>query len=144
MHEDLEPLDIRRLSKGERIHYSFAVDALEMIEKEFFLATWTRTGLPAEWHEISRDADHRDGRTVKVTIRLDADVVRFFRKIGPGYQPRMNKVLRAFMHLKLAKVLKGPDATDAVMRPEKVVAEARRRHNWGDTADWLLKGEEEG
>ena len=34
---------------------------------------------------------------VPVTIRLDRDVVDFFKDGGPGYQTRMNAVLRAYV-----------------------------------------------
>jgi uncharacterized protein (DUF4415 family) len=34
---------------------------------------------------------------VPISIRVDADVLAFFRKTGPGYQTRMNTVLRAFV-----------------------------------------------
>jgi len=33
-----------------------------------------------------------------VSLRLDPDVLDFFRKDGPGYQTRINSVLRAYMH----------------------------------------------
>lgn len=33
-----------------------------------------------------------------VSIRLDEDVVAFFKKDGPGYQSRINAVLRHYMH----------------------------------------------
>jgi len=32
-----------------------------------------------------------------VSLRLDADVLRFFRGLGSGYQTRINEVLRVFM-----------------------------------------------
>lgn len=32
-----------------------------------------------------------------VSLRLDADILRFFRGIGSGYQTRINEVLRVFM-----------------------------------------------
>lgn len=32
-----------------------------------------------------------------VTMRLDKSVVEFFRKQGPGYQSRINAVLRAYV-----------------------------------------------
>lgn len=32
-----------------------------------------------------------------VSLRLDADVLRFFRAFGAGYQTRINEVLKAFM-----------------------------------------------
>lgn len=31
---------------------------------------------------------------VLTTIRLDADVIAFFRSLGPGYQSRINEALR--------------------------------------------------
>ena len=34
---------------------------------------------------------------VPISIRIDPDVLEFFRDSGPGYQSRMNAVLRAFM-----------------------------------------------
>lgn len=34
---------------------------------------------------------------VAVSLRLDADVLRFFRGFGSGYQTRINEVLKAFM-----------------------------------------------
>lgn len=32
-----------------------------------------------------------------VSIRLDEDIIEFFKKDGPGYQSRMNSVLRHYM-----------------------------------------------
>lgn len=32
-----------------------------------------------------------------ISLRVDADVLTFFRKDGPGYQTRINDVLRAFV-----------------------------------------------
>ena len=61
---------------------------------------------------IKRDPDAREttpeflrgGRVVdpadrkqSVTIRLDTDVVRFFSSEGPGYQTRINTVLRDYV-----------------------------------------------
>ena len=53
------------------------------------------------------DEDFASGKWVKcypeskkqeqVTIRLDEDVLDFFRKKGRGYQDRINHALRAFM-----------------------------------------------
>jgi uncharacterized protein (DUF4415 family) len=33
-----------------------------------------------------------------LSLRLDSDVVEWFKQQGPGYQTRMNAVLRAFVH----------------------------------------------
>lgn len=32
-----------------------------------------------------------------ISLRVDEDVLRWFRALGPGYQTRMNAVLRAYM-----------------------------------------------
>lgn len=40
---------------------------------------------------------------IPVTIRLDADIKSFFQEYGPGYQTRINAVLRAFMEHEQAK-----------------------------------------
>jgi len=34
---------------------------------------------------------------VPVTIRLDRDIVNFFKDYGKGYQTRINRILRVFM-----------------------------------------------
>jgi uncharacterized protein (DUF4415 family) len=36
-------------------------------------------------------------KKVPVALRIDPDVLEFFRKDGPGYQSRMNAVLRSYM-----------------------------------------------
>jgi uncharacterized protein (DUF4415 family) len=36
-------------------------------------------------------------RKVAVTVKLDPDVLAFFRRSGKGYQTRINAVLRSFM-----------------------------------------------
>lgn len=36
-------------------------------------------------------------RKQQITLRLDRDVLEFFKAQGPGYQTRMNSVLRGYM-----------------------------------------------
>lgn len=36
-------------------------------------------------------------RKIQVSIRLDADVVTYFKRLGPRYQTRINQVLRQFV-----------------------------------------------
>ncbi|MBT0957939.1 BrnA antitoxin family protein [Alphaproteobacteria bacterium KMM 3653] len=128
------PVNLSGMTKTERLNYSFGIDALRMIETDIHDRLWDMRGCPPEWHEIAQDTDRRDAKRMRVTLSLDADVVRFFKALGPGYQPRMNRVLRAFMHMRLAKVVQGPDVNDYVLRPEEVErAYARRREEWGDT-----------
>jgi hypothetical protein len=44
----------------------------------------------------------------KLNLALDADMVTWFRALGRGYQPRMNAVLRAYMHAVIAKEVDAP------------------------------------
>lgn len=63
--------------------------------------------VPAGWEAILCEA--AAPRKVKLTLRLDEDVVKFFRTMGVGHLPRMNAVLRTFMLARLAGVLAGPE-----------------------------------
>lgn len=44
----------------------------------------------AEWHPPIKQP---------ITIRLDADVLEWFRSQGPGYQTRINRLLRRYMEV---------------------------------------------
>ncbi|MEL6573386.1 MAG: BrnA antitoxin family protein [Pseudomonadota bacterium] len=61
-----------------------------------------RSLLPAEWKDI--DATPVPDKT-RITLRVDADVAKFYRKLGPGYQRVMNDVLRSFMLAKLVEII---------------------------------------
>ncbi len=40
------------------------------------------------------------GKKKQITIRLDPDIVDFYKKEGRGYQSRINKVLRRYMEVR--------------------------------------------
>ncbi|WP_224826596.1 BrnA antitoxin family protein [Cognatishimia sp. MH4019] len=124
--------DPKEMTKAERVKASLMSDAFAMIERDVLAAVVLENGLPDAWHEVATQPCHEKS---KVTIRLDSDVVKFFRAMGPGYQTKMNRLLRAWMDGRLAKVIKGPDATDIVLRPDIVAQEARRGIPWGQMAD---------
>ena len=68
-------------------------------------------GVPDAWREVwqAREAPARD----HVSLRVDRDVVRFFRSLGPGYGGRMNRVLRAFVLAQVAGYVRGPALPEA-------------------------------
>jgi uncharacterized protein (DUF4415 family) len=45
---------------------------------------------------------------VSTTLRIDADVLAFFRALGPGYQTRMNEALRQVKERGLTTRWSGP------------------------------------
>ena len=51
-----------------------------------------------------------------ISLRVDEDVLQFFKAMGVGHLSRMNAVLLAFMQARLAGVLEGPeDSVEAKM-----------------------------
>lgn len=46
--------------------------------------------------EIARQGLPATPRKAAISLRLDADVLEWFRTRGPGYQTRINAVLRAY------------------------------------------------
>jgi hypothetical protein len=63
--------------------------------------------MPAAWHEIAQARMQPLKR--KLTMRVDEDVLRFFRAMGQGHLTRMNAVLRTFMLARLAEVVKAQE-----------------------------------
>lgn len=63
--------------------------------------------LPRAWFDMLRTPAVAAKR--KLTLRLDDDVIAFFRAMGPGHLTRMNDVLRAFMLTRLSGIASGPE-----------------------------------
>ena len=62
--------------------------------------------IPPGWHKVAREALVAPPKT-KVSLKLDDDMVAWFRGLGRRWQPRMNAVLRAYMHAVISKAVKG-------------------------------------
>jgi uncharacterized protein (DUF4415 family) len=97
------------LGMRQREHVFYMTDAMRRFEWDMHQRVWLDQRIPVEWHEIST---RRESEKIRVTLRLDRDVVKWFRSMGPGYQPRMNDVLSAFMHAKLAGLLHGDETIE--------------------------------
>ena len=121
---------IEKQTKAEQLNSGHFADAMMKIKQDVVMAVVRERKLPTEWDQIWRDPSHEKTR---VTIRLDSDVVKFFRGFGKDWQPRANTVLRAFMHARIAKIVNGPDTTDFILRAQEI--EQRGGHDWGDVAD---------
>ncbi|MFT4742987.1 MAG: hypothetical protein ACI91Z_000961 [Yoonia sp.] len=74
--------------------------------------------MPEEWRDLARK---EVPKKQPVTLRIDADVLRFFRKIGAGYQAEINGVLRAFMLARLAEILGAREETQ-IEEPDEVTS----------------------
>jgi uncharacterized protein (DUF4415 family) len=114
-----------RTAARERAHYHHMATTFRDLEADLRWGMEGSARIPPEWHVIAQGSPAP--RKVPVTMRLDEDVARFFKAMGAGHLPRMNGVLRAFMHARLAGVVKGPEAVERrnllAARGEKTGAE---------------------
>jgi uncharacterized protein (DUF4415 family) len=72
-------------------------------------------------------------RKQQITLRLDADVVEFFRAQGGHYQTHMNAVLRSYVDAKRGQKYQKPirKAAKAIIKPEKG-GKGHARHKYRD------------
>lgn len=57
--------------------------------------------IPADWHKLAEAVMPVPKRAV--SIRLDPDVLDWFKQEGAGYQTRINAVLRAYMNSRIQR-----------------------------------------
>jgi len=62
--------------------------------------------IPPDWVKES-DAMVPKQKKIRVTVALDEDVTKWFRRLGPGYQTHVNNVLRMFMLNVISKEQEG-------------------------------------
>lgn len=117
-----------KMTKTEIRHFHYMGDAMRRLEWDLHDAIYRSRRIPQAWHDIGRDKG-RD-RKVKITIGIEAGVVRFFKSMGSGYQNRINDVLSAWMHGRLAGLIEGPETIDE-FRFEMV--EDTPKPDWGAT-----------
>ncbi|MEM9321038.1 MAG: BrnA antitoxin family protein [Pseudomonadota bacterium] len=114
-----------KLTKKQSEHHYYMVEALQRFEWDMHHAIEINYRIPSEWHEIST---RRESAKKKICFSVEEDVLKWFRSMGPGYQRRMNDVLKGFMRAKLAGLLKGDETLDAF----KERAPNAPRPEWGD------------
>jgi uncharacterized protein (DUF4415 family) len=67
--------------------------------------------LPGGWCSLEKTSPTQPRKT-SLTLRLDADVVKWYRALGSGYQARMNAVLRIYMKALVSKAIESRASTD--------------------------------
>lgn len=78
----------RARARSEMMH------ELERLQEELN-ARWLEQCLPEDWNGLDSHLPP-DRHKTRVTVRLDSDMVRWFRKTGPGYGARINAILRIY------------------------------------------------
>ena len=61
--------------------------------------------VPAGWEDVAKEPAAQ--KKTRITARFDADLVDWYKALGPGYQRRMNRVLRLFMLHSISGELEG-------------------------------------
>jgi uncharacterized protein (DUF4415 family) len=85
--------------EAERNLFRLQMDLDEQLQRQR-----VRKGCPPGWRDVDDENPTRP-RRVRVSLRIDKDVARWFWQQGDGYQARMNAVLRAFMLAKRAELV---------------------------------------
>lgn len=117
-------------AQAQRRNYHYVADAMRKLEWDLHSTILREMRIPPAWHEIAQKKGDRPKR--RVTIRIDEDVVKFFESMGTNWHPRINWVLSAWMHGRLAGLIDGPE-TMSYFREAKhhPLVEGATRPVWG-------------
>lgn len=99
--------DLRKQTPRQRAQMTYMMDVMRRLEWDLHNTIELTGRIPEEWHQIATATP----RSVKqrVCVALEADVLKFFKSMGEGYGPRINDVLRSYMHARLAGVIRGAE-----------------------------------
>ena len=92
----------KRTQTEERARKRF-LRTLHIYDSESVLEFALQEIIPVEWATLEDDMPENEPK-VKITLLLDKSVAQFFRAMGPGYQARINQVLKLFAQMRIAKV----------------------------------------
>ena len=93
--------DRLRTIAQERAHLEMMIE-LEKQERDWRDLKLRWSLIPPDWGRLETTAPVRP-RKKKVTVALDEDVARWFRRLGAGYHGRINGVLRSYMLALISK-----------------------------------------
>lgn len=126
----------KKLTQRQTMNYGYMVDAMKRFEWDMHHAIMMEGRVPHAWEDVWET--RRPGRT-RVTLRLDDDVLKFFRAMGGQYGPKVNDVLRIFMHAQLAGFFEGHETPEALL-PAKIPPE--KKPEWKPLQAYVEKAEE--
>jgi len=129
--------DPEKLTKKERVDITMLMDAVAQSEFDLLHPVARLGHYPMEWQSIALDGV-TPTRT-RITARFDSDVVKFFRSLGPGYQEKMNRVLKSWMLMRLTGFLEGRESRDVVDRINAFRDRNDERPRFGDTDEKIKR-----
>lgn len=96
----------RKRTKVEEMSHAEFHDKLTRDMQELETLTKEVVDIPPGWWGLDREMPVNPKKE-QISIRIDEDVMTFFRGYGYGFQTRMNTVLRMYMQARLSKVIRG-------------------------------------
>lgn len=105
-------------TKTERLAEQRFRRSLRMLENDDIMDDYLDRNIPCAWATLERDIDVTE-KKIKITLRLDESVVKFYRSMGNGYQARMNRILATYAQMRISQCHKH-DALMKKMYPAKV------------------------
>lgn len=115
--------DYAKMTAKQRAHLTYMIDVGRRIEWDLHNAIDRGGFIPKDWHDIAKATPSH--ARVKVTMRIEEDVLRFFRAAGEGHLARMADVLKTYMHARLAGIVRGADTLNHFKHREEVHGGAR-------------------
>lgn len=113
----------------QREHFGYLMDVLARLEWDLHQPIIHDKRIPSDWRDMLNRRG--SGRKKKVTLWVEEDVVRFFKKQGNGYTTRMNDVLVAFMLSKLSGLINSRDTTEEFLESD-IQRKDEMRPQFGD------------
>ena len=112
---------------------------LEGLESERGLWVRVQKLAPEAWATLEEDI-WCDEPKVKITIRVDASVAKFYRAMGPGYQGRMNRVLATFAQMRIGEVERETRSLRELLDAYGPEVSDRLRQAWSEVPDVIKEG----
>ena len=106
----------RKRTKAQERALSNMIHDLDEMDRDMALLKKTMRLVPIGWGKATRQASCAPQKK-KMTIRLEADVLDWYRRLGLGYQKRINQVLRAYMHAVISKHIEERRDRDGMDEP---------------------------
>lgn len=97
----------RKRTKDEEAGISEVFENIEQLQRKTKLIQKTYNLVPIGW-DTSHWRTPCKGPKERLTIRLDREMVDWYRKMGRGWQARINDVLHCYQHAMIAKLVEEP------------------------------------
>ncbi len=96
-----------KMTAKQTEYFDYMKTIMSQLEYDIHDHIWLHRRVPPQWSEIA--TTRYSDKKVRITLCVEANVVKFFKSMGTGYQARMNDVLAAWMYARLAGILRGGD-----------------------------------